>query len=194
MRPTAAPCPSLSRAESKTEPGGEPAGKAIGNAKNRNREHGARRRSCERKSKAPWHSDAGKTEERRTCKERFRRSTPVRLRSQRLESGEKNNAIGKTQPLPDGGGAVSERSRSTHGAPAGENCRKKNKRRRRAVDRTLTHEEDTGGGAIRDEKAGASKNAAQKGARHSAVAARFGGDKTHNPSARRVRRAGPQYA
>jgi hypothetical protein len=107
---------------------------------------------------------------------------------------EKKNATGKTQPLPGGGVAVSERSRSTHGAPAGESCRKKNKRRRRAVDRTLTHEEDASGGAIRDEKTGAAKNAAQKGARHSAVAARFGGDKTHNPSARRVRRAGPQYA
>jgi hypothetical protein len=46
---------------------------------------------------------------------------------------------------------LSKRSRSSHGAPAGESCRKKNKRRRRAVDRTLTHEEDTRGGEIRDE-------------------------------------------
>jgi hypothetical protein len=46
---------------------------------------------------------------------------------------------------------LSERSRSSHGAPAGESCRKKNKRRRRAVDRTLTHEEDTRGDEIRDE-------------------------------------------
>jgi hypothetical protein len=34
----------------------------------------------------------------------------------------------------------------------------------------------------------------KKKTQHSAVAARFGGDETHNPSARRVRRAGPQHA